>query len=97
MTHSHAHAAPRVLVVDDNATLVVNLTEILQDAGYQVRSAASCRGALDAAREAGREEIAVCGIVGSAARRDSSPGGEPVTGRSPRGMAARRGARDVSR
>ena len=51
MMHAHVHGAPRVLVVDDSATLVDNLTEILQDAGYTVRSAGSCTGALAAARE----------------------------------------------
>jgi signal transduction histidine kinase len=40
---------PRVLVIDDNATLVENLTEILEDAGYAVSSAGSCQAALSAA------------------------------------------------
>jgi signal transduction histidine kinase len=48
---THAHGTPRVLVVDDNATLVDNLTEILQDAGYAIRSAGTCTGGLAAARE----------------------------------------------
>jgi signal transduction histidine kinase len=51
MTAPHAHGPPRVLVVDDNATLVDNLTEILQDAGYSIRSAGSCAAGLAAARE----------------------------------------------
>jgi two-component system, NtrC family, sensor histidine kinase HydH len=42
---------PRVLIVDDNASLVENLTEILRDAGYAVRSAASCQAARGAAHE----------------------------------------------
>jgi signal transduction histidine kinase len=36
---------PSVLVVDDNEALVENLAEILEDAGYVVRSATSCREA----------------------------------------------------
>ncbi len=51
MTHSHAHGAPRVLVVDDNTTLVDNLTEVLKEAGYAVRSTGTCTSALAAARE----------------------------------------------
>ncbi len=51
MTHSLPHGTPRVLVVDDNATLVDNLTEILKEAGYAVRSSHTCAGALAAARE----------------------------------------------
>ncbi len=42
---------PRVLIVDDNATLVENLAEILEEAGYGVRSAGSCASALAAAHE----------------------------------------------
>ena len=42
---------PRVLLVDDNASLVDNLTEILQDAGYAVHGYGSCRAALAGARE----------------------------------------------
>jgi two-component system, NtrC family, sensor histidine kinase HydH len=42
---------PRVLVVDDNATLVDNLTEILEEAGYAVRSGGTCAAALAVARE----------------------------------------------
>jgi signal transduction histidine kinase len=42
---------PRVLVVDDNASLVENLTEILEDAGYTVHGYGTCRGALAGARE----------------------------------------------
>ena len=48
---SAVHGRPRVLIVDDNATLVDNLREILEEAGYAVRSAASCVGGLAAARE----------------------------------------------
>ncbi|MBK9518812.1 MAG: response regulator [Anaeromyxobacter sp.] len=47
----HPPRRPRVLLVDDNAGLVENLSEILEEAGYQVRSAASCAAALPAARE----------------------------------------------
>jgi len=47
----HAPRRPRVLLVDDNAPLVENLAEILEEAGYQVRGAASCAAALPAARE----------------------------------------------
>ena len=42
---------PRVLIVDDNAGLVANLTEILVDAGYAVHGYGSCRAALVGARE----------------------------------------------
>jgi two-component system, NtrC family, sensor histidine kinase HydH len=42
---------PRVLVVDDNAPLVENLTEILEDAGYAVHGYGSCAAALHGARE----------------------------------------------
>ncbi|HEX9105137.1 MAG TPA: response regulator, partial [Polyangia bacterium] len=41
-----------ILLVDDNAALVDNLTEILEDGGYTVRCAGSCAAALDEA-EAG--------------------------------------------
>src|SRR4051794_34609410 len=37
---------PRVLVVEDNKELVGNLTEILQERGYAVRSAGSVREAI---------------------------------------------------
>jgi signal transduction histidine kinase len=47
----HAPPRPRVLLVDDNAGLVDNLTEILAEAGYAVRGASSCAAALQAARE----------------------------------------------
>jgi two-component system, NtrC family, sensor histidine kinase HydH len=42
---------PRVLVVDDNGTLVENLTEILEDAGYAVHGYGTCAAALTGARE----------------------------------------------
>ena len=41
----------RVLVVDDNASFVDNLVEILGDAGHVVLPAASCAGAREAARK----------------------------------------------
>ncbi|HEX9400523.1 MAG TPA: ATP-binding protein [Anaeromyxobacter sp.] len=41
----------RILVVDDNAPLVENLSEILEGAGYAVRGAATCAAALPLARE----------------------------------------------
>src|SRR6516165_439764 len=47
------HDRPRVLIVDDNATLVANLTEILEDAGYAVRGRGTCAEALHGARELG--------------------------------------------
>ena len=47
----HAARRPRILLVDDNAGLVDNLSEILTDAGYQVRGASSCAAAVPAARE----------------------------------------------
>jgi two-component system sensor histidine kinase HydH len=42
---------PRVLVVDDNETLVENLKEILEDAGYAVRGANTCADARRAAED----------------------------------------------
>jgi signal transduction histidine kinase len=42
---------PRILLVDDNRPLVENLTEILEEAGYQVQSAGSCAGALQRAAD----------------------------------------------
>jgi two-component system sensor histidine kinase HydH len=42
---------PRVLVVDDNAPLVENVAEILEEAGYAVRGAGTCAAALPLARE----------------------------------------------
>jgi signal transduction histidine kinase len=42
---------PRLLVVDDNAGLVENLREILDDAGYAAQGAGSCARALEAARD----------------------------------------------
>lgn len=47
----HPSREPRVLVVDDNVPLVANLSEILESAGYSVRGAATCGGALELARE----------------------------------------------
>jgi signal transduction histidine kinase len=41
----------RILVVDDNTSLVENLAEILQGAGYAVRGAGTCALALALARE----------------------------------------------
>jgi signal transduction histidine kinase len=41
----------RILVVDDNAALVENLSEVLASAGYVVRGAATCAAALPLARE----------------------------------------------
>jgi len=41
----------RILVVDDNASLVDNLAEILEGAGYAVRGAGTCAAALAHARE----------------------------------------------
>jgi signal transduction histidine kinase len=48
---SQAQKKPRVLVVDDNASLVENLTEILEDAGYAVHGYGTCAAALHGARE----------------------------------------------
>jgi signal transduction histidine kinase len=42
---------PRLLIVDDNTSLVENLTEILEDAGYAVHGYGTCRSALAGARE----------------------------------------------
>jgi DNA-binding NtrC family response regulator len=54
-----APARPRVLLVDDNAALVENLSEVLEDAGYAVRGAASCAEALQVAGEAGGFDVAL--------------------------------------
>jgi two-component system, NtrC family, sensor histidine kinase HydH len=48
---SQSQRKPRVLVVDDNASLVENLTEILEDAGYAVHGYGTCASALQGARE----------------------------------------------
>ncbi|HET8542328.1 MAG TPA: ATP-binding protein [Anaeromyxobacter sp.] len=42
---------PRVLIVDDNAELVENLSEILEGAGYAVHGAGTCAAALPLALE----------------------------------------------
>jgi two-component system, NtrC family, sensor histidine kinase HydH len=42
---------PRVMIVDDNAALVDNLREILEDAGYAVHGYGTCAAALQGARE----------------------------------------------
>jgi signal transduction histidine kinase len=47
----HAARRPRVLIVDDSAGLVENLSEILEEAGYAVRGAATCAAAVPAAVE----------------------------------------------
>ena len=41
----------RVLIVEDNPDFVANLTEILMDLGHQVRSADSCKKALELGRD----------------------------------------------
>jgi signal transduction histidine kinase len=48
---SEASGRPRVLVIDDNASLVDNLAEILETAGYTVRGAGTCADALARAEE----------------------------------------------
>jgi signal transduction histidine kinase len=48
---SQPQRRPRVLVIDDNQTLVENLTEILEDAGYQVRGFNTCAEALAGAQD----------------------------------------------
>ena len=40
-----AAARPRILLVDDNQSLAENLAEVLEEAGYAVRSAGSCAAA----------------------------------------------------
>jgi signal transduction histidine kinase len=42
---------PRILIVDDNAGLVDNLSEILEEHGYAVRGTGTCADALAGARE----------------------------------------------
>jgi two-component system, NtrC family, sensor histidine kinase HydH len=74
----------RVLIVDDNTTLVENLVEVLAEAGYLVRSAASCATALEAAREG--FDVALVdlrlpdgdGTVLAPQLKDVSPNGEVV-------------------
>jgi two-component system, NtrC family, sensor histidine kinase HydH len=48
---SEAVKKARILVVDDNAALLENLTEVLESSGYSVRGAASCAAAIPLARE----------------------------------------------
>src|SRR5512141_1084289 len=48
---SQPQRRPRVLIVDDNAALVDNLKEILEEAGYAVHGYGTCRAALAGARE----------------------------------------------
>jgi signal transduction histidine kinase len=48
---SQIQKKPRILIVDDNATLVDNLTEILEEAGYAVHGHATCSAALAGARD----------------------------------------------
>ena len=45
MSMSPSHTTPRVLVVEDNAAFLDNLRELLDDAGYRVSVAMSCREA----------------------------------------------------
>jgi signal transduction histidine kinase len=42
---------PRLLIVDDNQSLVENLSEILEEAGYAVRGYNTCAEALEGAKE----------------------------------------------
>jgi len=80
----HAARRPRVLIVDDNAAMVANLTEILEEAGYQVRGAASCEAAVTSAREG--FDVALVdlrlpdgdGTVLAPRLKDLSPDGEVV-------------------
>ncbi|MFY3745124.1 sensor histidine kinase [Anaeromyxobacter sp. Red801] len=51
MKHGNGPRRPRVLVVDDNASLVDNLSEILEGAGYAVAGAGSCAAALPLAEQ----------------------------------------------
>lgn len=51
MTEPTSKHPPRVLVVDDNAAFLDNLQELLGDAGYTVRGAASCHEARERASE----------------------------------------------
>jgi signal transduction histidine kinase len=50
---SDAPKKPRILIVDDNAALVENLSEILEGAGYAVHGAGTCAAALPLAMEGG--------------------------------------------
>jgi len=75
---------PRILLVDDNAGLVENLTEILEDAGYAVRGHGTCAAALAGAREG--FDVALVdlklpdgdGTVLAPRLKDLSPDGEVV-------------------
>ncbi|MBI5070247.1 MAG: response regulator [Deltaproteobacteria bacterium] len=48
---SQQQKKPRILIVDDNAGLVENLAEILEEHGYGVHGTGSCAAALAAARD----------------------------------------------
>ena len=50
MTPPSPTRSPRVLLVDDNAAIADNLSEVLEENGYSVRTAATCAGAQMAAR-----------------------------------------------
>jgi len=75
---------PRVLLVDDNAGLVDNLTEILEEAGYAVQGHGTCAAALAGAREG--FDVALVdlklpdgdGTVLAPRLKDLSPDGEVV-------------------
>jgi signal transduction histidine kinase len=71
--------------VDDNASLVENLAEILEEAGYGVRKAGSCRSALAAARQGGFDVALVDlklpdgdGTVLAPQLKEENPDGEVV-------------------
>jgi CheY-like chemotaxis protein len=55
-------APPKILVVDDNQELLTLLTQIIEDAGYQVMAASKGKLALDAAR-AGQPQLAILDIL----------------------------------
>ncbi len=75
---------PRILIVDDNASLVENLSEILEEAGYAVWGAGACAPALELA--AGGFDVALVdlklpdgdGTLLAPRLKELSPDGEVV-------------------
>lgn len=55
-------ARPRLLLIDDEAQLVVALTALLED-GFEVRAATSARDALAAIRAGARYDVVLCDLM----------------------------------
>jgi len=76
---------PRLVIVDDNAALVANLSEILESSGYLVHGYGTCAAALTGAREQGFDVALVDlrlpdgdGTALAPRLKDASPDGEVV-------------------